>query len=260
MADATVPLPLRIGLPEPLGRRMRLGPFPTARHALKFAAFAAVGGTVAAGAGAVWSIPFLVAGLACSTVAGEAGPVDERARRFLAYQWRRRRGASAEPSAGPRTPVLGGIAPVGDHRIAVLVTSGVPVAFLPPEDARGLFDSFRSLLREVDHGLLIQAAGEPLSGKPFVPPVRPADEAAPDRAARQGYAELVRLLCQRRYRRRVLLVVWERDGPGAIERLERAAGRLSDGLGRLGLTAIRLEREALGRALVELGWTAAGPA
>src|ERR1700688_4681805 len=52
-------IPVVVGLPESLDRRMRLGPFPSARHALKFAAYAAVGGSVAAILGVVLTIPLL---------------------------------------------------------------------------------------------------------------------------------------------------------------------------------------------------------
>jgi hypothetical protein len=62
------------------------------------------------------------------------------------------------------------------------------------------------------------------------------------------------LLCRRRYRRRVLLALWEPEGEGATLRLERAVERLVDGLGRLDLAATRLRDAPLRAAAAQLGW------
>src|ERR1700691_568649 len=70
-------IPVVVGLPESLDRRMRLGPFPSARHALQVGAHAAVGGSVAAVLGFVWTVPFLGVGFLLSVYQNDGRALDE---------------------------------------------------------------------------------------------------------------------------------------------------------------------------------------
>jgi len=248
-----------VGLPESLGRRMRLGPFPSARHALKFAAYAAVGGTVAAYAGAVWTVPFLGVGFLLSVYRAEGRGIDEHLGDRVAFHWRARSagGASARrrsPSGRPG-PYLHD---VPGHLVAVVAAPGLPIAFLPPTEARDLFERYRDLLRSLDRGLLVQMGVEPISDRPLLPRPGSAGPAGPVEAARRGYAELVGLLCRQRYRRRVLLAMWEPAGPDAPVRLDRTAERLVEELQRMGIAAERLRDAPLRAAAGRLGWAEGG--
>jgi len=96
---------------------------------------------------------------------------------------------------------------------------------------------------------------EPVSAGPF----QPAPALAPlAPAARSGYDEMVRILCQRRHRRTVLVVVWVHRGEGAGARLERSVRVVVDHLGRLGVSTERLADDRLGLALRRLGWESEG--
>jgi hypothetical protein len=244
-----------IGLPATFDRRLRMGPFPSVRDALKFATYAAVGAIPAALVAPIWWIPFLGGGFLVAIFHPEGKPADERVGEFVAYHWRRgtqraevSKGRRGGPGPGP-TVAVGGAA-----LAAVLDVPGTPVAFLPPADSRALFDRFRDLLNALEGGLYIVAGIEPIVTSPFQPAAEPAPR-APE--ARAGYAEMVRILCQRRQRRRVLVVVWVRRGAGAEEKLERSVRAVTDHLGRLGLPAERLSEDRLGVVLRRIGWARA---
>ena len=193
---ASIAPPLVVGLPESLGRRMRFGPFPSARHALKFAAYAAVGGAVAAAVGAIWTVPFLGAGFFLSVYQPDGRALDARLGEYAQYRWRSRPG-DGSPRRSPVEP--GGDGPyvtsVPGQLVAILSVRGLPVAFLPPSDARSLFESYRELLRTVDPGLLLHMGVEPVSERPFLPPRGRPETGRPEETARRGYAEMVAVLC-----------------------------------------------------------------
>ncbi len=245
-----------VGLPESLDRRMRLGPFPTARDALKFAAYAAVGGSVAAVAGVAWAIPFLGAGFLLSVHRGDGRGYDERFGDFLTFRWRSHPSArplgAARAAAGPSGPFL---TAVPGHLVAIVAARGIPIAFLPPSDARTLFEAYRELLRNLERGIVVQMGVEPLGERPFLPVGRPPDSGRPEDAARRGYGEMVRLLCRRRYRRRVLIALWEPSAPDASVRLEASVRQVGEGLARLGLACERLRDGALRSAAAQIGWS-----
>lgn len=245
-----------VTLPEVLDRRMRLGPFPSARDALKFATYAAVGAVPAALIGPIWWIPFLGGGLLAATYHPDGKPPDERAGEFVAYRWRNGPGFRGRP---PRqgTGFQGSAAPIrGATLVAVIEVGGTPVAFLPPEEARARFDRFRELLRGIDGNLYVVMTTEATSGAPF----RPPDEVAPPAPrARSGYAEMIRLMCERRRRRKVLLVVGTPRDDGASTRLDRTVSVLTEHLGRLGAPYERLRDDRLAAALERLGWDREAP-
>jgi len=250
---------LLIGLPESLGRRMRLGPFPSARRALKFAAYATVGGAVAAVGGAIWTVPFLGAGFLLSVHHPDGRALDEQASEYLQFRWRARPGRRV----APRRPVDPGheepyVTSGSGHLIGVLSVGGLPIAFLPPAEARALFDAYRELLRSLERGLVLQFSVEPIPERPYLPPGHPPATGGPVEAARTGYREMVTLLCRRRYRRRVLLAAWEPPGPDGAVRLERELERLGVQLGRLGLAPVRLRGARLRAAAQHIGWRTEG--
>jgi hypothetical protein len=248
-------IPVVVGLPESLDRRMRLGPFPSARHALKFAAYAAVGGSVAAVLGFVWTVPFLGVGFLLSVYQNDGRALDEQLGEYVQFRWRTRPG-SETPGALTRGRRPDGpyVTSVPGHLVAVVSVPGLPIAFLPPADARALFETYRDLLRGLDRGLVVHMGVEPLGERPFLPARSRPETGRPEEAARRGYSEMVRLLCRRRYRRRVLVALWEPKGGEAALRLDRAVERLEEALGRLGLSSLRVRGEALRSAAFQIGW------
>lgn len=248
--------PPSVPLPATFDRRMRLGPFPSVREALKFATYAAVGAVPAALLAPIWWVPFLGGGFLLATYHPGGKAADERAGEFVAYEWRR--GAGPRRRSSPRSPPpLRSTATLEDRTlVAVLQASGAPVAFLPPEESRALFERFRDLLRAIDGGLYLVMTTEPMSSRPFELPAEPAPRAP---GARTGYSEMIHLLCERRRERRVLLAIWVRGDPGAPDRLERRVAVVVEHLGRLGVPAERLSGERLANALRRIGWDPGGP-
>ncbi len=250
--------PPTVGLPESLDRRLRLGPFPSAHDALKFATWAAVGALVAAFAGAVYWLPFLGGGFLIAVYRHDGKSLDEAITDRCSFHLRaivgRPRGHGA---AVP--PHVGAVARVGaDALVAVIRAGGIPVAFLPPLEARRLFDGFRELLARLGDGLYLFVGVEAIEPGPFRP--APGLPGVPEAAARDGYREMVTLLCRRRYRRRVLLVVFERGTAATVAgRLEARAATAIEELARLGVPAERLRDRPLQRALREIGWDGGRP-
>jgi hypothetical protein len=245
-----------IALPEDLGRRMRLGPFPSVRHALKFAAYAAVGALVATLAGPIWWLPFLGGGFLLSVHRSEGKGLDERVGAYVAF---RLRAGTSEPGTAPSANWAHGrgsyLSTGSGHLLAVLSAGGIPVAFLPPPDARRLFDGFRGVLDRSDGKLYLVAGLEALPARPFLPPAETTRGAGSDSLARAGYREMIEVLCRRRARRRVWVVVW---APGRADSgsatLDRAVRGVEDGLRSLGVPIERLRDHALTTAAGRLGW------
>ncbi len=231
---------------------MRLGPFPSVRDALKFATYAAVGAVPAVLVAPIWWLPFLGAGFLLAMYHPAGKPADEQAGEFVAYHVRQ--GRLSRGRVPERRPwALGPAARVGGVAlVAVLEVSGTPVAFLPPQESRALFDRFRDLLRAIEGGLYLVMTTEPISSDPYQPP---DGLAPPAPLARAGYTEMVRILCQRRRQRRVLLTIWVPRGDGAAARLERNVAVVTDHLGRIGVRVERLADRPLGAALGRMGWS-----
>ena len=225
----TIPLPPR------LSRRMRLGPFPSARDALKFLVFAAVGAILAARIGPIAWIPFLGGGFLLSVYKDDDRGLDDRLWAYLAWRCSQRRGSGPGP---PGLRVRGSVAHLpGGPDVGVLAASGVPVAFLPPSEARRLFDQYRELLRSLDGGGVVHISHEPLDPRPFLPPNRPSTDPA-ELAAREGYREMVQLLCRRRNRRRSLMLLWS-DARRGARTLEQ---RLADAEARIAAVGVPVRR------------------
>jgi hypothetical protein len=243
--------PLSIGLPEPVDRTMRLGPFPSVRQALKFATFSAVAVVAGSLFGPVWSVPWLGGGFVLAVYRNQGEGLDDRAAArvgFLLRSRARRRGRGDAVARGPYGTWLPG------RLVAVLATGGVPVAFLPPTDARALFDRFRALLNHLDHGLILVAGVVPLRAEALAEDERNPLAGTPEAAARAGYLHLRTLVARKRYHRRVLVGLWVDAGlNGATERLDAAADRLAEDLRQMGLAAERLRDRALVQAAEVFG-------
>ncbi len=250
--DDQVGGPPVIGLPERLDRRMRLGPFPSSRDALKFVTYAALGGFLAPFTNPwVW-LPVVGAGFAVSVWRPDGQAVDERAWKFLTWKVRSVSRRLASKAGLPL--VRQGLLQLPSRRyVAVIRTGGTPVAYLPPEELARRFEIYRELLRSIDSSFAWLSAAVPLRAQA----VRPGTWEGGDAVGRasSGYSELVALLCRRRLLRRVYLVLASSD-PSAegIGRLEGRVASLIEQLGTLGLRPLRLRDRALSEAARQFGW------
>ena len=248
-AGATFP---DVALPVAIGRRMRLGPFPSARDALRFLAYATAGAVVIPFFGAIAWLPFLGAGFLLTVVPIDGTPLDLELARRVSH-WHR----STIPIESPMTPIRrsrGAVVEVGTGaEVAVLRCRGKPIAFLPPEQLRQRFDAFRELLRSTDGGIVLATAGVPVDPTPFRPTI-PHGEDGETRAAR-AYSEMVGLLCRRRSQRRIYVLQWDATAlTGGTSRLEHRLGELAARLGHLGVEPERLAGRELTGALHRFGF------
>lgn len=248
-AMANVPLPRR------LDRRMGIGPFPSSREAMKFAAYAAVGTFALPFAGPLAWLPSLSVGFLLAIYRPGGRALDERASDYLRWQLRRRRARRRPSSRGP-------IAASGEEFVelpgpivaAVVESGGTPTRFLPPSAARQLFDGYREALRSVGGDLYLDASVVPIDRREFQLP-DPGPSGSGDSAARVGYREMVDLLLSRRRRRLVRCVLTEAGhGTDALERLGGRRRTLVEQLSALGVAPVALSGADLRRALRELGW------
>ncbi|MGB7124421.1 MAG: hypothetical protein WBE40_06170 [Thermoplasmata archaeon] len=244
-----------VSLPERFDRRLRLGPFPSARDALKFLLYAATGALLVP-----FSTPYLwlavvAGGFALSVFRPDGQGLDDRAVAFARWKFRTvgRGGTMTRP---PFTRVgHGGLVGIGSGRYAaILRAGGTPVAYLPPLELARRFELFRELLRAVDSSLAFSVSSAPMRSGRVAP--LPADPGHPDQPAWRGYGELVELLCRRRLVRRVYLVlVTERSGPDGVTDLEVRVSTLTDRLAGLGLAVVRLRGRGLEDAARRWGWS-----
>ena len=245
-----------IGLPERLDRKMRLGPFPSSRDALKFVTYAAAGALLAPFASPwVW-LPVVCLGFAVSIWRPDGQAVDERALAFTLWKiraWDRRNSMKNESS---RTIVRQALLQLSPHRyVAILRTGGTPVAYLPPDELSRRFELFRELLRSSEGSISFLATTVPIRSLSVRPPTPPEDER--EVPALSGYSELVALLCRRRLLRRVYIVLGA--SAGSTEEIGRLEGRVASMLERLtglGLRPIRLKDRGLTEAARRFGWPA----
>jgi hypothetical protein len=243
MSDADVPW--TVAIPRPVDRRLHLGPFPSARDALKFAGYAAAGLVAMPLAGPAAVVPFALLGFVVAVHRRDGRSLDERAAGYLAWRWRRRVRAPSGAAAGVPAGGVARTMRVAPGRVAaVLLAGGVPVGYLPPADARALFEATRRWLAALDGPVYLVARSTPVDPAPFRPRDAPASD-APDRAARGGYDDVVRLLLRRRRARRVALVLWEPADPAGVARLETRLAATLEALRSFGVAAERLTGRAL---------------
>ncbi|HEV2318060.1 MAG TPA: hypothetical protein VGV89_10895 [Thermoplasmata archaeon] len=241
-----------IVLPERLETRAPFGPFPSGGDALKFLLVSAVGALVGLRFGALLWTPFLAAGFLVAVHRRDGLSLDERAGHYLAWRWRslRPRSSVARPGAAG----VGSIVRSAHGRwAAAFETGGIPIAFLPTEVARRVYEVYRQLLRSTELSIHLCSTRSVIRAEPFLPRVLPAGES--ERSARAGYQEFVRLLSRRRQRRRcrVLLVSGPDGGVAAHARLQAALETWTGTLTELEIPVRRLRGSELAALVGRMG-------
>jgi hypothetical protein len=243
-----------VRLPERMDRRLRLGPFPSARDAVKFLTYTAAGAVVAPFVGPFVWLPLVAVGFGIAVWHPDGQSIDARALTYVLWKARSfSRGVSLTPrwSAVTRQGVVR-LSP--SRHAAVVRTAGCPVAYLPPTDLARRFEMYRDLLRTAEGRLAILATTAPIRVDPLLPPS--VSSTGPDDAARKGYAELVRLLCRRRSLRRIYFALaTDSTGPDALAQLEGQVASLTERLAGFGLNPVRLIDRTLKEAAFRFEWS-----
>ena len=243
-----------VTVPERIDRRLRLGPFPSAQDAVKFLCYAAVGAAIAQLASLPVGLALAGVGFLGAVWRPEGRAWDERALAFLRWKWRTLGAGpvSNDPSVSNVRGRFLKLAP-SDH-VAVIRTGGLPIAYLPPPELARRFELFRDLLRATDGRIGFLATLGSIRTAPFLP--SPPAHQGTDGAACAGYAELIELLCRRRFRRRVYFVVGVASaGSEALRSLETEVSSLEERLTALGLRPERLQDRGLTEAARRIGWS-----
>lgn len=243
-----------VELPERVDRRLRLGPFPSARDALKFLCYAAAGAVLAPFLSLPGGLALAALGFVVATWRPDGLALDERALTVL--RWKLRSG----PQEVPVSPRVGGpllrrgyVGLSSSEYVAVIRTGGAPMAYLPPAELARRFESYRDLLRASEGRFAYLSTLVTIHARSFSPGTAHASD--PDAASRAGYAELVRLLCRRRLARRVFLAVaGGTTSPDSSAALEGQISSLTERLVGLGLRPVRLKDRALLEAARSFGW------
>ena len=253
--DESAEGPPVVSLPERVDRKLRLGPFASARDALKFLTYVAVGAIAVPFTSPYLWLGVVAGAFALCVVRSDGQALDERAASFLLWKFRAgRRGTRV--TRGPAGDVsrhrLLGMGP--ERYLAIVRVGGTPVTYLPPVELARRFELFRELLRSIGGRVAFLVTSDPMRAGP----VRAAP-VGPDRgdaAASVGYAELVVLLCRRRRVRRVYIALHtESAGADAISDLEVRTTTLAERLRGLGLRPTRLEDRGLADAARRWGWS-----
>ncbi|HXW67564.1 MAG TPA: hypothetical protein VEL82_06800 [Thermoplasmata archaeon] len=246
--------PPTVVLPERLDRRLRLGPFPSAREALTFLAFGATGAVLATITSPLVGLATVAGGFALAVVRVDGEGLDRRAVALLRFGLADRHAGASVKVRAPSIPARLGLVTFGPGRYAAVVRArGTPTAYLPPSELARRFERFRELLRSLDGPLVLRASLAPMRAEPVRPAPVPTDRA--DRPAEDSYAELVRLICRRRQTRRVdVWVAAGRPGADGIAELETKTSSLIDRLAEAGVPASRLRGRALEDATDAGGW------
>ncbi len=254
MAEAPVGAPVVV-LPERIDRRLRLGPFPSARDALKFLCYAAVAAILGATVDLYVGVVVAASGFLAAVWRPDGRSWDERLAAWLRWRMRTHEAVGVMTVTEPSPLLRQGFLSLGpSDYVAVVRTGGVPIAYLPPAELERRFELFRDLLRRSEGRLGFLATLASIRATSFLPPPPAVD--GPDRPARDGYAQLVGLLCRRRFGRRVYVVVANADAdPDALATLEGQVASMMEALSALGLSPVRLKDRGLAEAAHRLGWT-----
>jgi hypothetical protein len=239
-----------VRLPERFDRRLRLGPFPSARDALKFVGYAGVAALLAPFTSAFVWLAVAAAGFFVSVVRVDGQGLDDRALAFARWKLERSNGGRLTVNS-PSPLSRRGLVPIAPGRYAAAVrAAGTPTAYLPPAELAARFERYREFLRSIDGPMAFTVGTRPMRAAPVAPAGLPPGSAA------DGYRSLVELLCRRRNVRRVDLVIGtERVGADGISDLETRIASLLDGLAAVGVRAARLRDRALEDAIRVGGWT-----
>jgi len=244
-----------VEVPERLDRRLRLGPFASGRDAVKFVTAAAVGAVVSLAVVPWAGLPIVGVGALVALWRPDGEPLDERV--AAVARWSLRRAATDGPpmtaAAAGRSADLRATVPLPDGRSAAVVrTGGVPLAFLPPAELARQFELYRQLLRSVAGGVIVLSTSVPIYAGAVVPSATPTVEV--ERAAWDGYRELVVLLARRRSVRRVLVAVaQDATTPDRARQLETSIRLLRERLADLGVRSERLRDRSLADGARRLG-------
>ncbi|HTP56138.1 MAG TPA: hypothetical protein VML53_05705 [Thermoplasmata archaeon] len=243
---------VRALLPERLDRPLRLGPFPSARDALKFLAWTAVGALLVPSSGPAIVVPFGLAGLGVAIVRIDGRAPDDWVVRLLRWQVRRLGGRElVTPSGTPRSGERS-IVRRSDSLLAVVRTAGVPLAYLPPAELARRFELYRDLLRALGGPAAIHAARTPIHPAPYLP-AEPAPPGA-EGVSRAGYRELVGVIVRRRSLRQVCVAIGQAGTDArSLSALEARTAELIGRLRALGLRPTRLRGHAVEEALHRMG-------
>lgn len=245
-----------IPLPAPVDRRVRFGPFPSVGDALRFVAYGAVGAVLIPAFGPLLWLPVLGVGFLLTVVQVGGRSLDRVVAARLAAWERALRPVEATMSSTAHDARAGivGIAPGAEA--TVLRCRGRPIAFLPPEELRRIFEQYREILRSIEGGIVVVAVGVPIHPEPWVPRAPPVGRE--DVAAQVAYVEMLRLLLRRRTERRIYVLSWGRRSDAAgREELGRRTEALRDRLATLGVRPERLEGASLAAAVRRFGWNEA---
>jgi hypothetical protein len=249
----------RIPLPERIDRPLRLGPFPSARDAIKGMGYA-LAGVVAVPFVGLWGwLPMIAIGLAVGLVQIDGVPLDRGIYLRFRRRWRReellRRQRTPGLASGERRTLD---FPDG-RRVGIVQADGSPLAFLPPTELRQRLAIYRELLVDCGSGGVLVVSTLPISSSALLPPERAAS-ASPllDDAARASYHELLQRLCERRRHRRVYLALWSSGSGGeALSQLEGRLAAVGERWAALGGEPRRLSGTELLRAARRFGWEVA---
>ncbi len=247
--------PPMVPLPTRIDRRLRLGPFPSARDALKFLGYAATAAVLVPIVTVAGALLLAGAGLLAATWRPDGASWDERAVALLRWRLRRAWGSRGAMTFARSPLARDGYFQLADgDRVAIVRTGGTPIAYLPPAELAVRFERFRELLHTGSGRLAFWVGGDAIRAAPFSPP---AHSSAEDAAAEDGYRRLVELLTRRRHARRVYLA-WTlpETGSEGIARLESEVAALLERLTALGLRPIRLKDRRLAEAAHRFGWSA----
>lgn len=256
MASAAEGPPV-IAFPERVDRRLRLGPFPSYRHALKFVGYAAAGALVSPITTAWAWVPFAGLGLVFSIWCPDGQAIDERGFRFIVWRTRSLRSGRTDMMRARPLQRQGLLQLSGRRYLAVVRTGGAPMAYLPPEELARRFELYRELLQSVEGSFAWLASTTPIRAQAVRP--GPAVRANAEARAVSGYSELVTVLCRRRLLRRVYIVLGVLDASSdAVGHLEGRIAGLMERLGALGLRPQRLRDRPLLEAARRFGWTVEG--
>jgi hypothetical protein len=245
---------LVVAVPERLDRRLRLGPFPSTRDALKFVVYAAVGALLAPFASPFLWLPIVALGFAVAVWRPEGVALDERAVAVLRWWTRTGRRPMPMSRGSPPSVVLRGMVrePDGSHR-AIVAARGVPISYLPPDELARRFVAYRDLLKGFEGSFALRATPVPVNVSAVSP--RPETGGTSPEDPRAGYTGLVIAICRRRALRRIEIVLRsDRPGPDGIARLERQVEQFVTGLAAAGVPSAPLEGRALADAARRRGW------
>jgi hypothetical protein len=243
-----------VRMPERMDRRLRLGPFPSGRDAIKFLTYAAAGAVVAPFVSPFLWLPLVGVGFGLAVWHPDGRPIDARLLTFVHWKVRSfARGGGLNPRWSAVT--RHGIVRLSSSRhAAVIRTGGCPVAYLPPTELARRFELYRDLLRATEGRLTILASIVPIRVAPLLPPSSSSKGA--DDAAREGYLELVRLLCRRRSLRRIYFALaTDATAPEALAQLEGEVASMVERLTGFGLHPVRLTDRALQEASFRFEWS-----